>query len=99
MKYADILRAMADERPVQYRDNCTAWTDWDIKHLAAITPLSHPDYEWRIKPPNVVVPYYLYGNWNSNGLYLYGSKDHSLPNFNVTFEEGTGAVIKIEGIK
>lgn len=50
-KHAAVLRAIADGKAVEYRPG----NKWE--EPMAVNPITHPNYEWRIKPepkPDVV---------------------------------------------
>lgn len=57
--FKDIIYAMLDETPVQFRykdhqDELVDWIDWEV---GCITPFNGNTHEWRIKPqpkPDVV---------------------------------------------
>ena len=55
-KHADVLRAVADGRAVQFMSEATdCWADYTDK--INITPMTHARFQWRIKPepkPDVV---------------------------------------------
>jgi hypothetical protein len=44
-KHADVLRAIADGREVQYQDECGGW-----RYPIDANPIDQKDWEWRVKP-------------------------------------------------
>ncbi len=88
-KHAEVLRAIADGRDVEYRASENLWVVMD-RHT---NPLDHPYYEWRIKPtPPIVVERCICLN-DPVGIVI----AHSTP-FNVrfTFDPDTKMPIKVE---
>ena len=52
-KHAEVLRAIADGRIVQFEDGLTKglWVSASMLGLNSVTPLSHPHLNWRVAPP------------------------------------------------
>lgn len=55
-RWADVLRAIADGKAVQYRHQGGRWIDWTSSIDADPTEIG-PDYGWQIKPKPDVVRY------------------------------------------
>lgn len=76
-KHADVLRAIADGKAVQWQsdDGRIYWQDFCVNGI--ITPLTHSRHEWRIKPepkPDVVawLVQSLNGAWDEYQCYQNG---------------------------
>jgi hypothetical protein len=85
-KHAEVLRAIADGKEVEY------WYlgEW-LPMTADRSPLTHPDYDWRIKPqPPIVVEEHCCFD---DGVYRYNGKPE---NIRFTFDPDTKLPIKVE---
>jgi len=51
-KYADVIKAWADGKEIQYKPPGFDWQDFDYDALKSTFPVhfKHPNLEWRIKP-------------------------------------------------
>jgi len=57
-KHAEILRAIADGKKVECKMHGIWYTyTYDKIDREVISPLTHPDYEWRIVPEKKVLQY------------------------------------------
>lgn len=66
-KHADILRAIADGKEVQFKGEYSG--EWLETNHVNLNPITHPALEWRVKPepkPDVVhdIKVWLSGNAN-----------------------------------
>jgi len=63
-KHAEVLRAIADGKEVQFRNGNTGWKDAEFRPY---TPLHHEgrDFEWRVKP-EPKPDYCLYAGYNDS---------------------------------
>jgi len=93
-KHADVLRAIADGKEVQFKHRIShAWVT--PEH---VNPISNPEVEWRVKPepkPDVVVgERVLYSQYFGAGFV-----EDSTHNLRLTFDGETGALKKAEVIE
>lgn len=93
-KHADILRAIADGKEVQFKHRIThAWVQADY-----INPITHSELEWRVKPepkPDVFLCRYI-GIDVDNYLFLDAMAD---ANIIFTFDGETRKLKKAEVIE
>lgn len=94
-KHADVLRAIADGKEVQWRD--TPLGPW-FDETGPLNPLAHAHLEWRVKPepkPDIIVDRYVY---ILSGIDFY-SNQFDVPNVRFTFDGETGKLKKAEVIE
>jgi hypothetical protein len=49
-KHAEVLRAIADGKEVQYRHSEMDRCEWTSIGCYEINPIHFPEWEWRVKP-------------------------------------------------
>jgi hypothetical protein len=54
-KHAEVLRAIADGKKVEWFDEVICV--WEIMEDDVVNPISSPHYQWRIKPEKQVLRY------------------------------------------
>ena len=94
-KHADVLRAIADGKEVQWRD--TPLGPW-FDEAGPLTPLTHAHLEWRVKPepkPDVVVGERVLYSQYCGARFV----EDSTHNLRLTFDGETGALKKAEVIE
>lgn len=97
-KHAEILRAIADGKEVQFRNRGgSRWFDPEYGN-----PIANPELEWRVKPepkPDIVT-YANVGSYNGKYSVLtdaYPDKATlTYPNLRLTFDGETGRLKKAE---
>lgn len=102
-KHADVLRAIADGKKVQWRDTPSGpWFD----EAGTLTPIAHAHLEWRVKPePKPDVVGYVCVNNNTESNYVKLSiaykcaRDLSRFNLRLTWDGETGKLKKAEVIE
>jgi hypothetical protein len=62
MTHAEVIKAIADNKEVQYQSYFTdAWRDVNKDGLERWNPISRPDWLWRVKPE--ITPDYTSTHW------------------------------------
>lgn len=85
-KWAEVVKAWADGKPIQFKIGETEWIDWGPEQLrnsnasALFFPFDVPrfdQFEWRVKPENIVIegevslnPYFNKWPGNNNNIRL-----------------------------
>jgi hypothetical protein len=83
-KHAEVLRAIADGKEVEYRIHAE-----DIWRLPIdFNPIAQQHLQWRIKPEMLIREIYI----TDNAITL----EHSKPNIRFTFDPDTKLPIKVE---
>jgi len=62
MKHAEVIRAAADGKEIEYRYATKTWVKWDASY-STLSPFFENKVEWRIKPepkPDVVEYWYAW---------------------------------------
>lgn len=103
-KHADILRAIADGKEVQFKNQISgAWVETNHVNL---NPITHPELEWRVKPepkPDVVGYVCVNNNTESNcvksSIAYKRVQDLSRFNLRLTWDGETGKLKAAEVIK
>lgn len=101
-KHAEVLRAIADGKDVQYKTNSN--NEWITCDLLAYVAYSEQLFEWRIKPerkPDIVR--YLGCSKHGDGIggicNEYGVINHWFNQLKLTFDAETGKLKSSEVIK
>lgn len=94
-KWAEVIKAWADGKPIQYKDlrSSDEWVDYegDGYQIPMVFGVSY--FEWRVKPENIVIegevslnPYF--SNWPGNNN-----------NIRLEFDPETNKLVKAEVIR
>lgn len=105
-KWAEVIKAWADGKPIQYKPNKgSCWIDYDPEYArqhrinldfySSDVP-KFDEYEWRVKPEAIVVENYIWLDSSCNETRLSVS---SSPNTRFTFDPDTKSLIKAEVIR
>ena len=103
-KHADVLRAIADGKEVQFKNQISG--AWAETNHANLNPITHPELEWRVKPePKPDVVGYVCVNKNTKSDHVALSfaykciQDLSRFNLRLTWDGETGRLKKAEVIE
>nr|DAP78122.1 MAG TPA: hypothetical protein [Caudoviricetes sp.] len=105
-KWAEVIKAWADGKPIQCRIGTQKeWIDWDPGQLrqsnasALFFPFDVPrfdQFEWRVKPENIVIEGEISPNHHFNGGYFCASSTKN--NIRLEFDPDTKKLVKAEVI-
>lgn len=93
-KHAEVLRAIADGQEAEYL-YVDKWLPMTINR----SPLTDPEYTWRIKPkpPIVIERHYMKSDISDDALVVcYPEHKDYKPNVRFTFDPDTKLPIKVE---
>ena len=91
-KHAEVLRAIADGKEVQYSN----FEDyWCVPYGSGFNPIDNHDFQWRIKPePKPDVVRYMTITAHSYGAL--SAERHTIDNLRLTFDSETGKLKSAE---
>lgn len=105
-KWAEVIKAWADGKPIQYKPNKgSSWTNYDPEHArqhrinldfySSNIP-KFDEYEWRVKPENIVIECEISPNHHFNGGYFCETSTKN--NLRLEFDPDTKKLVKAEVI-
>lgn len=94
-KWAEVIKAWADGKPIQYK--YLDWKDSEWKDNDMPLPrFDIGDLEWRVKPENIVIEGEISPNHHFNGGYFCVSSTEN--NIRLEFDSDTKKLVKAEVI-
>ena len=97
-KWAEVIKAWADGKPIQYKDlrSSDEWVDYegDGYQIPMVFGVSY--FEWRVKPENIVIEGEISPNHHFNGGYFCVSSTEN--NIRLEFDPDTKKLVKAEVI-